>query len=60
MRVVDPVTGLGLLNICGRTSAGRLLVVTIRPDRGFEMQIIGARDATETERKEFEQWEITH
>jgi hypothetical protein len=55
--VVDPATGLRLLNIYGRTSGGRLLVVTVRLAGGFVMRIVGARDMTVRERKEYERWE---
>jgi hypothetical protein len=46
-----------LLNLWGRTNAGRPLIVTVRLARGFDMQIVGARDMTDDERKEFEVWE---
>jgi uncharacterized DUF497 family protein len=55
--VLDPATGLKLLNIYGRTNAGRLLVVTVRLAGGFAMRIVGARDMTVQERKEYERWE---
>jgi uncharacterized DUF497 family protein len=56
---VDPATGLRVLNMWGRTAAGRPLIVTIKRDKGFNMRILGARDMTAMERKEYEQWEIT-
>lgn len=49
--------GLAMLNILGRTGAGRLLVVTVRPAGGFDTQIVGARDMTDAEREEFLAWE---
>jgi hypothetical protein len=49
--------GLMLLNVWGRTKAGRPLVVTVRPAGGFDAEIVGARDMADDERKEFESWE---
>ncbi|RZU48847.1 hypothetical protein EV385_0576 [Krasilnikovia cinnamomea] len=49
--------GVVLLSIWGRTQAGRLLIVTVRPVGGFDSQIVGARDLTSDEREEFESWE---
>jgi len=48
---------LSMLYICGRTKDGRLLVVMTRLARGFDVEIAGARDMTDDERKEFESWE---
>jgi hypothetical protein len=50
---------LPMLNIWGRTKAGRPLVVTVRLAGGFDAQIVGARDMTEEERKEFQSWETS-
>jgi hypothetical protein len=50
--------GVGALMIFGRTDAGRPLVVTVRLTRRMRItEIVGAREMTETERKEFELWE---
>lgn len=57
--VVDSVTGLRALNIWGRTAAGRPMVVTVRLAAGFHMRIVGARDMTVAERKEYERWETS-
>jgi hypothetical protein len=55
--VVDATTRLRLLNVWGRTSTGRPLIVTVRLHAGFKMHIVGARDMTAEERKEYERWE---
>lgn len=49
--------GLALLNVLGRTNAGRLLAVTVRLGSGFDAQIVGAREMTDAEREEFLAWE---
>lgn len=46
-----------LLSVSGRTGAGRPLVVVVRPVSGLNSQIVGARDMTDDERREFESWE---
>jgi hypothetical protein len=51
--------GLALLNVCGRTAAGRPLVVTVRPVRGLDAVIVGAREMSAKEREEFEAWELS-
>jgi hypothetical protein len=56
--VRSPV-GLPMLNICGRTRAGRPLIVTVRLAGGFDMEIAGARDMSDAEREEFESWETS-
>ena len=49
--------GLAMQSIWGRTTAGRALIVVVRPVGGFDSVIIGARDMSAAERKEFEAWE---
>ena len=56
---VDPATGLRMLTIWGRTRSRRALIVTVKQAGGYDILILGARDMTASERKEYEQWEIT-
>ena len=56
---VDPVTGLVVLTIWGRTKAGRPLKVATRPLDGLNREIVGARELTPAELAELEQWEAT-
>jgi hypothetical protein len=51
------LAGVPVLNIWGRTKAGRPLIVTVRPVSGFDSQIVGAPDMTDAEREEFQTWE---
>ena len=48
--------GMMLLSIWGSTRAGRALVVMVRPAGGFDHQILGAREMTDDERREYDQW----
>lgn len=50
-------TGARLLLIFGRTKAGRLLAVALRPGLDRQTSIIGAREATANEGNEHERWE---
>lgn len=60
VRAVTP-EGLVMLTIWGRTDAGRPLIVTVRlaGSGGFSAMIVGARDMSDEERKEFQGWETT-
>jgi len=51
--------GIPLLNIYGRTDTGRLLAVTVRPVRGFDAVIVGAREMNAKEQEEFQTWELS-
>lgn len=51
--------GLALLNIWGRTTVGRPLIITVRPIRRFDAAIVGAREMSAKEREEFEAWELS-
>jgi hypothetical protein len=68
LQVLDPsrrrwprraVTGSGVqvLSIWGRTSAGRPLIVAVRHLGGFDWLIVGAREMQAKEQTEFEEWE---
>lgn len=48
--------GLALLNVWGTTAHGRRLIVTVRPGKGFDSVIVGAREMSTEETKEFEAW----
>ncbi len=45
--------------ICGRTAAGRPLIIAVRKIADFDQQIIGAREMTPDELARFEKWEAT-
>lgn len=50
--------GMRALTIFGRTDAGRPLVVIVRLTRQRRLaNIVGAREVTDAERREFEAWE---
>jgi hypothetical protein len=49
--------GLAVLIVWCRTNAGRPLIVVTRPVRGWDYQILGAREMTADEVKQFEKWE---
>jgi hypothetical protein len=49
--------GARLLLVFGRTRAGRLLAVALRPGPDRHSSIIGAREATANEALEQERWE---
>lgn len=53
--------GLTFVDIWGRTRAGRPLIVTTRPadGSGRDSAIVGAREMTAAERREYESWETT-
>ena len=56
---VDPLTGLPVLTIWGRTNAGRPLIVGVHHVSGFTWKIIGAREMTGDELTQFARWEET-
>ncbi len=49
--------GVAVLSMWARTAAGRPLIVVVRRANAFEWQILGAREMTEKQLTEFEQWE---
>lgn len=60
VRAVGP-EGLVVLTVWGRTDTGRPLIVTARltGGGGFSAVIVGAREMSDEERKEFQVWETT-
>lgn len=56
----DPATDLRILTIWARTSAGRPLLVAVRPLDEQNWQIIGARSLSSVEAAQFQQWEAGH
>jgi hypothetical protein len=52
-------SGLALVNIWGRTRAGRPLIVTVRQTGGFDALIVGAREMDSKEQEELSTWEIS-
>jgi hypothetical protein len=55
----DPLTGLPVVTIWGRTLAGRSLIVGVYHVGGFTWKIIDAREMTANELAEFAWWEET-
>lgn len=51
--------GVAFIAVCGRTDAGRPLIVAVRRVGDFDQQIIGAREMTDGELERFEAWEAT-
>lgn len=51
--------GVPVLTIWGRTATGRPLIVAVYHLTGFTWKIIGARDMTDKELREFSRWEET-
>jgi hypothetical protein len=56
---VDPLTGLPVVTIWGRTLAGRPLIVGVYHVGGFTWKIIGAREMSGDELAQFTEWEET-
>jgi hypothetical protein len=52
-------TGLRVLTIWGRTTAGRGLIVAVHHVAELTWKIVGARDMTPAELAEFIRWEET-
>ncbi|MCO8270273.1 hypothetical protein M1L60_06650 [Actinoplanes sp. TRM 88003] len=50
-------TGVPVLTVWSRTVAGRPLIVAVYQTTGFTWKVIGARDMTQDELKEFSRWE---
>jgi hypothetical protein len=53
----DPVTGVEILTVWGRTRTGRGLLVAVRHLQGLDWQIIGARPLRSGEVEQLEKWE---
>jgi hypothetical protein len=53
-------TGIRVLSVWGRTSAGRALIVAVRHIEGLDWLIVGARDMTDKEEDQFQEWEARH
>lgn len=49
--------GVRIMTISGRTRIGRPLIVFVRQDGQWDWLIIGAREMTPVQVKEFESWE---
>jgi hypothetical protein len=58
-RRATSATGVAVLTIWGRTSAGRPLIVAVYHRTGTTWKIIGARHMTDEELLEFSRWEET-
>ena len=56
---VDPLTGLPVVTIWGRTLAGRPLIVGVYHVSGFTWKIISAREMIGDELAQFTRWEET-
>ncbi|GIE95581.1 hypothetical protein [Paractinoplanes rishiriensis] len=52
-------TGVPVLTVWSRTTAGRPLIVAVYQVAGTTWRIIGARDMTDKELIEFSHWEAT-
>ena len=53
----DPVTGVEVLTVWGRTDVDRALLVAVRRVDGLDWQIAGARELREVEVEQLEKWE---
>ena len=51
------IHGMPVICVCGRTAAGRPLVVTVRKTADHDQEIIGVREMNPDERAVFEAWE---
>ncbi len=49
--------GLPVLTIWARTTAGRPLIVALRPLGAFDYEIVGASDMTDDQQQHWKQWE---